>query len=97
MITRAVIVQTMTVSMNGSSRATRPSLAGRSVLTAEWAIGADPTPASFENTPLLIPCIIAPITPPAAAEPENASVNINPIEDGISPTLTISTVTAASI
>ena len=43
MTTKAVMVQTTTVSMNGSSRATIPSLIGSSVLAAEWAIAADPT------------------------------------------------------
>ena len=50
MITKAVIVQITTVSMNGSSSATMPSLTGSSVLAAEWAIAAEPIPASFENT-----------------------------------------------
>ena len=35
-ITSAVVVQTMTVSMKGSSSATRPSLIGSCVRAAEW-------------------------------------------------------------
>ena len=54
MITRAVIVQTTIVSINGSSKATVPSSTGWETLAAEWAIAADPIPASFENTALLI-------------------------------------------
>src|SRR5690606_2541095 len=48
-IVSAVMVQTTTVSMNGSSSATRPSVDGFFVFTAECAIGAEPRPASFEN------------------------------------------------
>ena len=51
-ITNAVIVQIITVSMKGSSKATTPSLAACLVLTAEWAIAAEPTPASFEKAAL---------------------------------------------
>ena len=40
--TRAVIVQTTTVSINGSKRATSPSEAAYLVFTAECAIDADP-------------------------------------------------------
>src|SRR5690606_15167461 len=51
-ITRAVMVQTITVSINGSNRATKPSDAGYLVFTAECAIAAEPTPASLENAAL---------------------------------------------
>jgi hypothetical protein len=68
----AVIVQMTTVSMNGSSRATRPSLAGCLVFTAEWAIGAEPRPASLENAARLKPMISAPSTPPATPSGLNA-------------------------
>ena len=43
MITNAVMVHTTTVSMNGSYSATKPSVTGRLVCTAECAIAADPT------------------------------------------------------
>ena len=59
-IVSAVIVQTMTVSMNGSSRETKPSLTGCRVLTAECAIGAEPTPASLENAARWKPTISTP-------------------------------------
>ena len=43
LITSAVIVQTTTVSMNGSNKATMPfTVAGYFVLTAECAMAADP-------------------------------------------------------
>src|SRR5690606_40719092 len=48
-MTSAVMVQTMTVSMNGSSSATMPSRAGYGVRAAECAIAAEPAPASLEN------------------------------------------------
>mgnify|MGYP006963493864 CR=1 FL=1 len=48
-------MQITTVSKNGSSKLTIPSETGSSVLAAEWAIEADPIPASFENAALLKP------------------------------------------
>ena len=51
-ITKAVIVQIRTVSINGSSNATKPSEAEYFVLTAECAIDAEPAPASFEKAAL---------------------------------------------
>ena len=54
-MTKAVVVHTKTVSMNGSRRATMPSLAACFVFTAECAMGAEPIPASFEKAALLIP------------------------------------------
>ena len=50
--TNAVMVQTNTVSTNGSNNATTPSLTGSLVLEAEWAIEAEPTPASLEKAAL---------------------------------------------
>jgi len=49
-------VQTTTVSINGSNNETIPSLAGLSVLTAEWAIEAEPIPASLEKAAHLNGC-----------------------------------------
>ena len=63
-MTRAVREQTTIVSIKGSSSATIPSLAGFEVLTAEWAIGAEPMPASLEKVPRWMPTIKAPIKPP---------------------------------
>ena len=49
-----MVTMTM-VSMNGSTSPTTPSDTGSSVLAAAWAMGADPCPASFENSPRLTP------------------------------------------
>ena len=46
------MVQIITVSISGSSNATYPSVMGSFVFTAEWAIAAEPQPASFENAAL---------------------------------------------
>ena len=59
------MVQITTVSMNGSCSATRPSVTGSLVRTAECAIEAEPTPASFEKAARLKPWISAPMAPPA--------------------------------
>ena len=64
----------MIVSIKGSSRATTPSSIGFFTLAAEWAIAADPIPASFEKTARLIPIINTPRNPPKAASGENAWV-----------------------
>ena len=76
-ITSAVIVQITTVSMNGSSNETIPSVAGSLVLTAECAIGADPIPASFEKTALLKPKIKTPKNPPVTPSGEKAPTKID--------------------
>ena len=55
MTTSAVIVQTTSVSMNGSSPATTPSRTGSSVFAALWAMGAEPCPASFEKSARFMP------------------------------------------
>ena len=44
--------------------ATIPSRTGSSVLAAEWAMDADPTPPSLLNTALLIPTTRIPKNPP---------------------------------
>ena len=51
------MVQITTVSMKGSSKATKPSEAGYLVLTAECAIDAEPAPASFEKAARLNPIL----------------------------------------
>ena len=66
MITRAVIEQTMTVSMKGSSMATKPWVSGSFVRTAAWAIEDEPTPASLEKAARRKPSTTTPSTPPAA-------------------------------
>ncbi len=46
------MVQMTTVSINGSKSATTPSDAGYFVRTAEWAMAAEPAPASLEKAAL---------------------------------------------
>ena len=71
-----------TVSTNGSNRATKPSLTGRLVFTAEWAMGAEPRPASLENAARWKPMIITPTTPPATPSGLNAPVMMEPNAPG---------------
>ena len=59
MITSAVIVQIIRVSINGPIIATSPSRTGSFVFAAACAIGALPSPASLENAALLTPHVIA--------------------------------------
>ena len=84
MITSAVIVQITTVSMNGSSNATRPSLAEYFVRTAECAIDAEPAPASLEKAARLKPTKSTPmIDPTPKAVGLKASSIISPIASSI--------------
>ena len=69
-------MQITTVSMNGSSRATNPSLAGCVVRAVAWAMAALPSPASLEKTARRKPMISAPIAPPAAPAGVNAPFQI---------------------
>ncbi len=64
-----------------------PSDTGSGARAEEWAIGAEPCPASFENRPRLTPLFIAnaidaPINPPTAAVPVN-TVEKSEIMDGM--------------
>ena len=63
-IINPVSVHTTTVSINGSSKATMPSLTGSWVLAAEWAMAADPAPASLEKQARLAPMTKTPKKPP---------------------------------
>ena len=68
-----------------------PCSAGSFVFAAAAAIGAEPRPDSFENTPRAIPFCIAimtvePAKPPAAAVPVKALSRISATAAGISPT-----------
>ena len=58
------MVQMTTVSMNGSSNATIPSRIGYWVRAAEWAIAAEPAPASLENAARWNPTTSTPTKPP---------------------------------
>ena len=57
-------MQITTVSINGSNKATNPSDAEYFVFTAEWAMDAEPAPASLLNAALLNPTNKTPIKPP---------------------------------
>ena len=81
-MTRAVIVQMTMVSIKGSNNDTIPSVMGSFVLTDEWAIAADPMPASLENTARWKPIIIVPNTPPATPSPVNAPPKMLPMATG---------------
>ena len=81
----AVIEQTMIVSINGPSIATKPSLTGSVVFAAPCAIVSVPVPASLENMPRRTPIIIMlPNAPPETALPVNASLKISANTPGIS-------------
>jgi amino acid carrier protein len=75
-ITDAVIKHTTMVSINGPTIATIPSRTGSSVLAAEWAIDADPTPPSLLNTARLIPVTGTPTNPPYKAAGAKACEHI---------------------
>ena len=81
--TNAVIVQTKTVSINGSNKATNPSEAAYLVFTAECAIEAEPIPASLENAARLNPWIKTPNTPPVIPAPVKAPDQILPKDAGL--------------
>ena len=72
-----VIVQMMIVSMKVPVMEIRPCSAGRFVFDAADAMGAEPSPDSFEKTPRAMPFCIAimmvePAKPPTAASPVKA-------------------------
>ena len=72
------------VSIKGPNMATSPSRTGSRVLAAPCAIASVPRPASLEKDARRTPVIITdPITPPAAAFPENASLKISASRSGI--------------
>ena len=75
-----------------------PWRTGSVVAAAAWAIGALPSPASFEKTPRATPKRIAaqtaaPVNPPAAAVPVKAPEKTLPTAAGSSAALTSRTVT----
>ena len=73
----AVQLQITIVSTNTPSACTNPALTGWSHSAAAAAHGADPEPASLENSPRLIPFIrTAPKPPAAACRNPNASSKI---------------------
>ena len=54
-ITIAVVEQTTSVSKNTPKIPHNPCFTGSFVSETEWSITEEPSPASFENTPLLKP------------------------------------------
>ena len=81
-MTSADSVQITTVSMNGSSSATKPSLAGCGVRAVAWAMAALPSPASFEKTARRKPMTSAPSPPPAIPCDVNAPFQMAAIAPG---------------
>ena len=99
-MTRAVIVHTTRVSMNVPSIAMMPCRTGLLVCAAAWAMAAEPSPDSLENTPRATPNRIAaataaPANPPVAAAGVKAWVKINPNAAGTS-TMLMRTMTSAA-
>ena len=96
-ITIPVIVQIIIVSKNVPVIDISPCLAGELVFAAAAAIGALPSPASFENTPLATPLLIieviaTPKSPPPTAFVVNADLNISPTAAGIAVKLNSKTI-----
>ncbi len=77
------MVQTTMVSIKGSSKATTPSSTGWETLAAEWAMAAEPIPASLEKTARFTPIIRIPRNPPSPASKENALSKISTKAAGI--------------
>jgi hypothetical protein len=77
-----VIEQTTTVSMKGSSMATKPWVRGSRVRATEWAIEEEPIPASFEKAARRKPRTTTPSMPPAAPRGVKASVTIRDSASG---------------
>ena len=101
-ITRPVMVHMTMLSKNTSKEPHRPWRAGWSLAAVAWAMGAEPLPASWVNTPRAIPMrqayiTVAPRKPPVAAVPVKASWKMLAKAAGISPALRISTTIAPTI
>ena len=82
----AVQLQITMVSTNTPSACVSPALTGVSHSAAAAAQGAEPEPASFENSPRLMPFIrTAPKPPETACLSPNASSKIRPKTAGMLP------------
>ena len=82
---KAVAEQIRMVSMNTESICTSPCFTGWETEALAAAFGADPTPASLENSPLLIPFMTQePANPPKIARKSKAFVKISRNICGIS-------------
>ena len=76
-ITNAVQLQTTSVSTNTPSACISPCFTGCDTSAVAATFGAEPSPASLEKSPLLIPIImVAPMPPPATCAKPNASLTI---------------------
>ena len=89
---KPVKVQIMSVSIKVPVMEIKPCSTGSFVLAAAAAIGAEPRPDSFENTPRATPFwiairMLAPANPPTAARGLKAEVKIKAIVEGIYPIL----------
>lgn len=86
--TKAVILHSRIVSVNTSNMPQHPCAAGCFVSASACAMGAVPQPASFENSPRVIPYLmllhnIKPPIPPTDASGVNASAKIRCIASGM--------------
>ena len=94
----AVAVHTRMVSMNTDSICTRPCLTGWETSAAAAAFGAEPTPASLEYRPRLMPCMRAdepkPAAPPKIALKSNAPAKMRRSTSGSMPALSTMTMSA---
>ena len=96
-ITSAVSVHTTMVSMKGPSMATKPSCTGSSVLDWPWYMGAEPSPASFENMARRAPRMMTPHNPPETAVLRlKASLKMRPKEGPIASKFINNTAATAS-
>ena len=79
--TSAVMVQTTEVSAKTSKMPHMPCLTGSLTSELLWTITDEPRPASFENTPLLQPCVMTslmamPATAPATGLMPSANLKM---------------------
>ena len=79
--TSAVIVHTTKVSANTSKIPHIPCFTGSLTSELLWTITDEPSPASFENTPLLQPCVMTslmamPATAPATGLMPSANLKM---------------------
>ena len=91
-IVKPVNVQIIRVSIKVPVMEIKPCSTGSFVLAAAAAMGAEPRPDSFENTPRATPFwiairMLAPANPPTAATGLKADVNIKAIVAGSLPIL----------
>ena len=76
-VLRSVIIPAKGGDTLWASKDTSPSDAGSSVCTAEWAMDAEPIPASLENRARWKPTIIAPTMPPVTLSAAKALSQIS--------------------